>query len=300
MLAEELLSTEGLDKNRTYIIQQKIDGVRAVAYLIKGAVRIIGRHSTTDISYRYPEVVADLRKMAESIPEGMELIFDGELCCLLSENSDSFWLNVSFPSIASREHTEGTRKIELLSKMLPATFVIFDILGDNKDLPLSDRLKVLDSVNMDIRSKELKRIRVIKTIAGNYQNAEKLFEKARQLELEGIMLKLPLAPYQGRRSPAWLKLKTYRSTEEKIIGYTSKNRAISALILESGSKVNAVISTPDEELILKEEIAIEKSVGDEKQFYFSKSYLIAEVKYLERTEEGKLRFPVLKEIRNTT
>ena len=103
--------------------------------------------------------------------------------------------------------------------------------------------------------------------------------------------------YEDRRSDSWIKKKCYKEADEKIIGYTSKARDISALILESGSKVNAIIDDYWQDIILKQDISIIKEGTDEVQKYFSKPTLTAVIKYLERTDNNIMRFPILKEIR---
>jgi len=52
-----------------------------------------------------------------------------------------------------------------------------------------------------------------------------LFEAVKQMGLEGIMAKQRNSPYQpGRRSEAWLKIKTRQTLECAIIGYTPWQR----------------------------------------------------------------------------
>jgi bifunctional non-homologous end joining protein LigD len=143
----------------------------------------------------------------------------------------------------------------------------------------------------------LKRIQPIYNLNGDMDLANKLFQQAYGLGLEGIMIKKLDSLYEDRRSEAWLKKKCYREADEKIIGYTSKARNISALILESGSKVNAIIDNYWQDYILKQDISITRESTEEVQRYFSKPSLTAVIKYLERTDNNIMRFPILKEIR---
>ena len=97
--------------------------------------------------------------------------------------------------------------------------------------------------------------------------------------------------YEDRRSDSWIKKKCYREADEKIIGYTSKARAISSLILESGSKVNAIIDDYWQDIILKQDISIIKEGTDEVQRYFSKPSLTAVIKYLELLSKPTIHLP---------
>ena len=69
------------------------------------------------------------------------------------------------------------------------------------------------------------------------------------------------------------------------------------MILESGSKVNAIIDDYWKDIILKQDISTTKENTEEVQRYFSKPSLTAVIKYLERTDNNIMRFPILKEIR---
>jgi ATP-dependent DNA ligase len=289
MLAQEYRE-ELVDDSEIYNISQKLDGARYNIRLSKDkGVEIIGRHSDKLHNYKYPEI----EREAIQLIRDEKITLDGEM---VVGSQYGTWILNNFSALQSREHTENKKQIELLSRIIPAKFIVFDILTpETIKLPLSERMEIL--MNFFGQYKDLTYIKPIYNINGDINLAKKLFQQASDLGLEGIMIKKLDSLYEDKRSDAWLKWKCYKETDEKIIGYTRKERQISALILESGTKVNAVIDDYWQNYILKQDISIEKETAEETQYYFAKPSLIAVVKYLERGNNNILRFPILKEIR---
>ena len=288
MLAQEY-KQELISDSEAYNLSQKLDGCRALMKLSKNNINLYGRHSDKPRNYKYPEIMQE----AIQLTRDEDITLDGEMCV---STTYGIWEMTNFNALASREHTENAKQIQLLSRMLPARFIVFDIItSETIKLPLKDRMEVLQ--NFFGQYQNLMHIKPIYNINGNMATAEKLFQKAYEFGLEGIMIKKLDSMYEDKRSDSWIKKKCYREAEEKIIGFTSKARNISALILESGSKVNAIIDNYWQDYILKQDISITKEGTDEVQKYFSKPSLIAVIKYLERTDNNIMRFPILKEIR---
>ncbi|MEM3858685.1 MAG: RNA ligase family protein [Candidatus Micrarchaeaceae archaeon] len=289
MLAQEF-KQELVSDQKDYAIQQKLDGCRYNLRLSKDrGVELMGRHSNKLNNYKYPEIVAEATQLIRDYP----ITLDGELCV---STTYGMWELTNFNAIQSREHTENKKQIELLSRCLPAKFIVFDILAEGtNELTLKERIDIMQMFFGQYP--QLRHIKLIYSAIGTMDLATKLFQQAQGLGLEGIMIKDLDSLYEDKRSNAWLKWKTYKEEDLKIIGYTSKGREISALILENGSKVNAIIDEQMHDFIIKQDISIKKETSEEMQYYFSKPSLTAVVKYLEKTEQGALRFPVLKEIR---
>ena len=292
MLAQEY-KQELVCDSKVYNLSQKLDGARYNIHLSKGKVEIMGRHSKKLNNYKYPEIESE----AIQLISDEDITLDGEMVISVSYRTwELNWELTNFNALASREHTENKKQIQLLSRMLPAKFIVFDIItNDTIKLPLKERMEIMQ--NYFGQYPNLRRIQPIYNLNGDMDLANKLFQQAYGLGLEGIMIKKLDSLYEDRRSDAWLKWKCYKEADEKIIGYTSKERQISALILESGSKVNAIIDDYWKDIILKQDISIMKESTEEVQRYFSKPSLTAVIKYLERTDNNIMRFPILKEIR---
>ena len=288
MLAQEY-KQELINDSEIYNISQKLDGCRAILKLSKNSINLYGRHSDKPRNYKYPEIINE----AIQLIRDEDITLDGEM---VVSTTNGIWEMTNFNALASREHTENSKQIRLLSRTLPARFIVFDIITkETTKLPLKDRMEILQ--NFFGQYPNLRHIKPIYNIDGNMALADKLFQQAYGLGLEGIMIKKLDSMYEDRRSDGWIKKKCYKEADEKIIGYTSKARQISSLILESGSKVNAIIDDYWQNIILKQDISIVKESTDETQKYFSKPHLTAVIKYLERTDNNIMRFPILKEVR---
>src|SRR5256886_10851434 len=115
-----------------HIFDLKWDGTRALAFLSQdGTVKFQNRR-LYDITYRYPEIHADVG--------GRKAILDGEIVVMREGRP-------SFMGLQDREHASSPFTIRLRSKESPATYVVFDILYlDGEELlalPLMQRKEVL-------------------------------------------------------------------------------------------------------------------------------------------------------------
>src|SRR4051794_16376312 len=96
----------------------KIDGVRCVMAINGGKVTLTNRNGV-DITYRYPEVAA---AALEKFGTDARLILDGE-CVVFDEDGKP-----SFKLTSKRDRQQKPAVIQSLSKSMPATLVVFDIL----------------------------------------------------------------------------------------------------------------------------------------------------------------------------
>jgi len=124
---------------------------------------------------------------------------------------------VDFYRLAEREQADNTFRIELLSKQMPATYVVFDILQKGKEnlmpVTLIKRKKILEETVA-----ESKRI----NLCFYTEDGPALYESAKKLELEGVMAKKSDSAYElGKRSANWLKIKFLQTLDTVIIGYST-------------------------------------------------------------------------------
>ena len=93
--------------------------------------------------------------------------------------------------------------------------------------PCDDRLLMLEVFGIN---NSLKYVLVTNSyITKSTEEVMKLYKDARDREEEGIMVKAPKAPYSGKRSEAWLKLKAINSCTLKIIGKIEHNKVPNTL-----------------------------------------------------------------------
>jgi len=188
------LVKEAFDDER-WLFEVKWDGVRVLAFVDNGAVRLQTRtgHSAND---RYPEITGVSRAITVK-----QAILDGEVVALDPEGRPSFQLL----------QNRGREPV-------PIRYVIFDLLYSDGRLllgvPLEDRKCLLQNV---LRQSAV--FRVSEHIAGT---GKSFFAAARKKHLEGIVAKRRDSPYQpGARSHAWLKIKAVLQQEVVIGGFTA-------------------------------------------------------------------------------
>ncbi len=155
-------------------------------------------HSRNNISFneKYFPIVESLRQF------DMDVIFDGEVVVVDDFGKSSFQLLQTYGKT-------GKGKL---------AYYVFDILylngSDLTNLPLVKRKEILKKIIPE----NLANIKYSDHIIGD---GESFFKIAEQRGLEGILAKRAESKYiPGKRSKDWLKLKTKKSQEAIICGFT--------------------------------------------------------------------------------
>jgi DNA ligase D-like protein (predicted ligase) len=172
--------------------------------LDEGEMRIYGRNRM-DFTKQFPELL-----VPEQAFRATSAVFDGEIVCL-EANGKPHFRNVIH---RMQQNSEGS--IERARAKHPAVCYLFDCLYlDGRPIvnePLTRRREWLaDAVRKDspFRVSEL------------VEDGVAFLEAVKSMGLEGIMAKQRNSPYQvGKRSDAWVKIKTRQTMECLIIGYT--------------------------------------------------------------------------------
>ncbi|MEM4714306.1 MAG: non-homologous end-joining DNA ligase [Candidatus Nanoarchaeia archaeon] len=276
-------------KKKEFYFEPKIDGTRALLYKYKNNIQILNRRQNW-ISFRYPEIIADAKKIKG------DFILDGEICVLNEKGLPDF------SKLQSREQITNFLKIKFLAKSFPVTYYVFDILFLNeKDLthlPLFKRKKILEKVVKDSKC--------IKKILFN-KNGIILWRSVKNIGLEGVMAKKIDSKYEiGRRSENWLKIKNVKTTDCIICGWSTGKREFASLILGQYKDSNLIyvgnVGTGFDKSLLKtiyskiRKLKIKncpfKEIPKIKgKVFWMKPELIVEVKYLEYTKRHHLRVP---------
>ncbi|MEV5749202.1 non-homologous end-joining DNA ligase [Actinoallomurus sp. NPDC052308] len=177
----------------------KWDGVRAIAYVERGSLRLMSRNDK-DITRSYPELAA----LARMLPR--PAILDGEIVALRDGRP-------SFATLQGRMHVQhpGTR----LVAAVPVQYYLFDLLhlGDESLLarPYTERRDRLDGLGVDRAP-----VRVPPWWRGD---GETVFSVGQAQGLEGVVGKPLRSRYHpGRRGP-WIKVKNVRHQEVVVAGW---------------------------------------------------------------------------------
>jgi DNA ligase 1 len=241
-MIEPMLATLANPKNLklhgTWIIEPKYDGERIIAVRYGDKIDLWTRRNI-QASYKFPEIVEALKKEVD----GDEWILDGEMT-----------VKGGFRQLLNR-NVEDRFKISLLSKKIPATFNIFDILQYEKDdlinEPLMERKSILMRVVHPENYIEIVPFKEVDKPDNQFQNYLKQ-------GYEGAVIKNFYSKYEpGRRSDNWLKIKKGDTVDVNIIGATKSTSSIpfGALLMEKNGKyfgrVGTGFSDQDRKDILK-------------------------------------------------
>jgi bifunctional non-homologous end joining protein LigD len=180
-----------------WLYELKFDGIRLIAAKTDRKVSLLSRNQN-ELTARFPEIVEAIKNLPAH-----ECVIDGEVVALDQEGRSSFQL------LQARE-MEGRES--------PVYFYVFDLLQlDGKSLlslPLEARKDVLEKLCAGAGDP----IRYSGAIEGD---AKRLLEEVKRRGLEGIIGKRRNSVYEsGRRSGAWIKLKSIQEQEFVIGGYT--------------------------------------------------------------------------------
>ena len=279
----------------------KWDGVRAVAYARPGRLRLESRN-LNEITGTYPEVRGVLDDL------GMhEAVLDGEIVTFDEQGRPSF------ERLQRRMHVSTASAIRRLQASTPVVYAIFDLLyldGHSlMELPYRERRERLEALELGGRA-----WRVPAAHAGG---GARLLEATRDQGLEGVVAKRLDSRYEpGRRSGAWLKVKNTLRQELVIGGWIPgegrRTQRIGALLMGYYRNRDLVyagrVGTGFTEQTL-EELATELEPLRRKGSAFTgapklprgtvfvEPRLVAEIEFREWTQDGVMRAPSFKGLR---
>jgi bifunctional non-homologous end joining protein LigD len=187
---------------RGWEFEVKWDGVRALAYVRPGRLRLESRN-LNDISDAYPEVRGLLRQL------GMrEAVLDGEIIAFDESGRPSFG------RLQSRMHLTSSSAIRRRMADTPVVYAIFDLLYlDGRsllDLSYGERRERLEALDLSGPAWRVP--------ARHGGDGVALLEATGKQGLEGVVAKRSDSRYEsGRRTDAWVKVK-HTSRQELVIG----------------------------------------------------------------------------------
>lgn len=292
----------------TWAFEPKWDGVRTMAYVDNGAVRLRSR-TLLDVSTQYPE----LQALGEALPR-RQVVLDGEVVALDATGRSSF------------ERLQGrmgvTQRAVALARAekLPIRYMVFDLLyldgHDTTGLPYEERRGLLESLGL-----EGPHWRVSPARMGDGRG---LLEDP---SLEGVVAKRLGSAYEpGARSRAWIKVKLQKRQELVLGGWTpgrgSRKGRIGAILvghydvtpaeaeargepqrfLYAGSVGTGFSEKTLADLLARMEpdrraASPFANPVDKKDAVFVEPRLVAEFEFTEWTSQGRLRHPSFKGLR---
>jgi bifunctional non-homologous end joining protein LigD len=298
MLAEIAPKAFNSDK---HIWEIKFDGVRMLADCDLQEYHLQSR-SGRNKTKLYPELQLETRLPA---------VLDGEMVCY----KDGVPV---FKGIQHRANRENN--IDFNSKLFPATYEVFDIISaDGEDLqrlPLIERKTILSQILVPTDNVRL---------AQWTEDGEALFAEARKNadhfnatgELlgpkEGVVGKLKTGTYQQDKRN-WLKVKCLVRQEFVVCGYTEgtgwRQSSFGALVLGeqngNGLKYVGSVGTGFDDAEIRKLCQRMTAVGTAdcpfgrppEPATWIQPALVVVIEYMEKTNDGKLRFPSYKGLVN--
>ncbi|MFF5080641.1 non-homologous end-joining DNA ligase [Actinoplanes sp. NPDC000266] len=286
-----MLATAGaLPAGPGWSYEFKWDGVRVLA-LFAGGPPVLFARSGAVVTAAYPEI-AGLR-----LPEGT--LLDGEMVVLDAKGRPSF------TALAERMHVRDSSKAARLAVTAPVTYMIFDLLYhdglDYTGLPYLARREKLEE--LDLAGPRW-------MVPPSFGDGPATEAAAKENSLEGVVAKRADSVYlPGTRSPDWVKIKFDRTGDYVIGGWRAGARKLGGLLVGvptpdglafRGRVGGGIGAVAEKELLSRLEPLATKSSPfvpgavpreDSRGAHWVRPELVVEIRYGNRTPDGRLRFP---------
>jgi bifunctional non-homologous end joining protein LigD len=188
-----------------WALEMKWDGVRAVAFIEKGRVRLMSR-TERDITVAYPELAG-----LGAASTHKQVLLDGEIVVF----GDDGW--PEFEALQPRMHVTSAAQARMLAGQTPVTYLVFDLLQ-------------LDGTPLFDQEYRGRRARLDELgLAGPYWQSPPSFPGedfqvvqavSREHGMEGVVAKRLDSKYApGVRTDSWRKIKNVRRQEAVVAGY---------------------------------------------------------------------------------
>lgn len=285
-----------------WIFEIKYDGYRLLAERSAREAFLRSR-AGHDMTPTFPEIARAVRGLPY---EG--LVLDGEVVVNDAEGRPSFSRLQRRGRILNRD--DALRA----SVELPSLYHVFDILGvegfDLRGLPLLERKSILREV--------LPTVGPIRYVDHIETQGEAMFTHVERMRLEGIMAKRADATYRGGRSKSWIKVRTVRTDDFVVVGWTEPRGSRGGFgslhiaqydadreLVYLGSVGSGFTDAQlTDVLAALEEIEVGESpcttgpVPGGKGHHWVEPRLVAEVRYKEFTDQGLARQPSFSRFRD--
>ena len=199
-------------------------------------------------------------------------------------------------------------KIDLAAKRFPATFLAFDVLylddQATMEMPLQRRKELLRAQVTDGD-----RMAVSRLVGGGA--GQQLYTLAEQQGLEGVVAKRLDSIYTpGKRTKDWIKIKNLQDDDFVVCGWIPKDNHMTSIVLGQyrgntlvykghvtlgvGGKAFEIIK--EQKILDRPPLEAPAGHGNDTAYWIEPN-LVCAVKYMEKTQNGGMRQPVFKGLR---
>ncbi|WP_234338209.1 DNA ligase [Streptomyces sp. NRRL F-5727] len=176
----------------------KLDGFRALAFVLEGGRVVLQSRSRRDLAPEFPDIAAAL---AARLPAG--IVLDGELCAYREGR-------LSFTDLL-RSHADRVRT------GVPVSYIAFDLLAvpgrDVRALPLRDRWELLGTALSEV-GPPLQRV----LATDDEETARAWFRDLRAAGVEGVVAKAMGSAYRSGATWAWRKVRHSETVDAELTG----------------------------------------------------------------------------------
>ena len=288
-----------IDEDDGWAYEMKWDGIRAVAVVAAGEVRLISRNGQ-DMTKTYPEL--------SDLPDHLlaqTAVLDGEIVALDAKGRPDFG------RLQNRMNLVKKADIERAAKKYPVEYFLFDLLEldgtATLGLEYSQRREILKEA---VETPRDGHIQVPPELDAAVEEA---VAASREVGLEGIIAKRTDSTYApGLRTRSWIKIKNQLTQEVVIVGWRpgkgSRARKVGSLLVAVPDGVElsylgrvgsglterelAEIGSRLKKMSRKTPPLDGVPAADASDAHWVRPALVGEVQFSERTEAGKLRHPV--------
>jgi bifunctional non-homologous end joining protein LigD len=304
---EPMLATLGsrsdIHDQEDWAFEMKWDGVRVIATVTTEGVRLTSRGGK-DLTRSFPEFAELHDAVAPDVLRDGRIVLDGEIVALDSHDRPSF------SRLQQRLGRTRERDVDQARKNVEVHVMLFDLLERGGDsllrVPYQERRDALFSA-----VQETEHVQLPHADHGDIDHAIGL---SQQLRLEGVMAKKRSSVYQpGKRSRTWIKIKNAKHQEVVVIGLREGQGG------RAGTFGSLLLAVPDTQGALhyagrvgtgfddKDLVDISSRLSsrtrktppvddvpaaDQRDARWVRADLVGEVRYAERTDDGRLRQPV--------
>lgn len=276
--------------------EMKWDGIRAIATVVAGRVRLTSRSGRV-VTAEYPEL-AELAALVDG-----DVRLDGEIVAFDPGGRPSFG------RLQERMNLTSAAEIEAVRARVPAHYMVFDVLRHGEESLLTMHYERRRERLAEVLS-EGRFVHLPDWFAGSAHDA---LETSAELGLEGIIGKRLDSVYRpGKRTKTWLKVKHRASQEVVVIGWRPghNGHGIGSLLLavhpaaeaplsyvgRVGSGLGAGPLARIAPLLADRERSAPAAEGvppdAARDARWVEPELVGEVAFTERTAAGNLRHPV--------
>lgn len=281
-----------------WAFEMKWDGMRVLVHVADGRVRLVTRNGR-DVSATYPDLAEAARAVGPR-----SAVLDAELVALDRHDVPDFGL------LQQRMNLTKPAEVERAAGEIRVALEVFDVLAVDGDETMSlDYVARRDVLARIVHDDPSVGVRVPEAFHGDVDGA---VARSRALGLEGVMAKRRDSRYHsGRRTTDWLKLPRVDAADVVVVGWRPSEAepdGIASVLVAAPDgadgrlayvgRVGTGFSADDRVAIRRELERIERATppvdvprAEARDAHWVTPERVAEVRFRERTEQGRLRHP---------